>query len=86
MARKFDVLRAIELFHSYRETRLKEGIVKLKPHEEPLRSELLSGKFTILVSQALPWALTGCSKLESALVPLIKFAMGNIGKGFGSFH
>lgn len=31
------------------ETRLKEGIVKLKPHEEPLRSELLSGKFTILV-------------------------------------
>uniref|UniRef100_A0A8C3CIC0 protein-tyrosine-phosphatase n=1 Tax=Cairina moschata TaxID=8855 RepID=A0A8C3CIC0_CAIMO len=30
------------------ETRLKEGIVKLKPHEEPLRSELLSGKFTIL--------------------------------------
>uniref|UniRef100_A0A8C6X676 Tyrosine-protein phosphatase non-receptor type 9 n=1 Tax=Naja naja TaxID=35670 RepID=A0A8C6X676_NAJNA len=48
MARKFDVLRAIELFHSYRETRFKEGIVKLKPHEEPLRSELLSGKFTIL--------------------------------------
>uniref|UniRef100_A0A2K5LIK5 Protein tyrosine phosphatase non-receptor type 9 n=1 Tax=Cercocebus atys TaxID=9531 RepID=A0A2K5LIK5_CERAT len=48
MARKFDVLRAIELFHSYRETRRKEGIVKLKPHEEPLRSEILSGKFTIL--------------------------------------
>ncbi|XP_010017034.1 PREDICTED: tyrosine-protein phosphatase non-receptor type 9, partial [Nestor notabilis] len=48
MARKFDVLRAIELFHSYRETRLKEGIVKLKPHEEPLRSALLSGKFTLL--------------------------------------
>uniref|UniRef100_A0A672Q0R4 Tyrosine-protein phosphatase non-receptor type 9 n=1 Tax=Sinocyclocheilus grahami TaxID=75366 RepID=A0A672Q0R4_SINGR len=49
MARKFDVLRAIELFHSYRETRLREGIVKLQPHEEPLRSELLSGKFTVLV-------------------------------------
>ncbi|XP_036205456.1 tyrosine-protein phosphatase non-receptor type 9 isoform X2 [Myotis myotis] len=48
MARKFDVLRAIELFHSYRETRRKEGIVNLKPHEEPLRSEILSGKFTIL--------------------------------------
>uniref|UniRef100_H0VKH5 Tyrosine-protein phosphatase non-receptor type 9 n=1 Tax=Cavia porcellus TaxID=10141 RepID=H0VKH5_CAVPO len=30
------------------ETRRKEGIVKLKPHEEPLRSEILSGKFTIL--------------------------------------
>ncbi|KAI1904049.1 hypothetical protein AGOR_G00001680 [Albula goreensis] len=48
MARKFDVLRAVELFHSYRETRLKEGIVKLQPQEEPLRSELLSGKFTVL--------------------------------------
>ncbi|XP_006629010.1 tyrosine-protein phosphatase non-receptor type 9 [Lepisosteus oculatus] len=48
MARKFDVLRAIDLFHSYRETRLKEGIVKLKPLEEPLKSELLSGKFTVL--------------------------------------
>uniref|UniRef100_A0A0G2K6A2 Tyrosine-protein phosphatase non-receptor type 9 n=1 Tax=Rattus norvegicus TaxID=10116 RepID=A0A0G2K6A2_RAT len=48
MARKFDVLRAVELFHCYRETRRKEGIVKLKPHEEPLRSEILSGKFTIL--------------------------------------
>uniref|UniRef100_A0A9J7XRT6 Tyrosine-protein phosphatase non-receptor type 9 n=1 Tax=Cyprinus carpio carpio TaxID=630221 RepID=A0A9J7XRT6_CYPCA len=30
------------------ETRLREGIVKLQPHEEPLRSELLSGKFTVL--------------------------------------
>ncbi|XP_071009256.1 tyrosine-protein phosphatase non-receptor type 9-like isoform X1 [Oncorhynchus clarkii lewisi] len=48
MARKFDVLLAIELFHSYRETRLKEGIVKLQPQEEPLHSELLSGKFTVL--------------------------------------
>lgn len=48
MARKFNVFRAIELFHSYRETRLKEGIVKLQPQEEPLRSELLSGKFTVL--------------------------------------
>lgn len=48
MARKFDVLRAVELFHSYRETRLREGIVKLQPHKEPLRSELLSGKFTVL--------------------------------------
>lgn len=36
------------------ETRLKEGIVKLKPHEEPLRSELLSGKFTILVGGVSP--------------------------------
>lgn len=28
---------------------MREGIVKLQPHEEPLRSELLSGKFTVLV-------------------------------------
>uniref|UniRef100_A0A8C7DMQ2 protein-tyrosine-phosphatase n=1 Tax=Oncorhynchus kisutch TaxID=8019 RepID=A0A8C7DMQ2_ONCKI len=49
MARKFDVLLAIELFHSYRViTCLKEGIVKLQPQEEPLHSELLSGKFTVL--------------------------------------
>lgn len=34
----------------WQETRLREGIVKLQPHEEPLRSELLSGKFTVLVS------------------------------------
>ena len=34
----------------WQETRLREGIVKLQPQEEPLRSELLSGKFTILVS------------------------------------
>uniref|UniRef100_A0A4W3GMQ2 Tyrosine-protein phosphatase non-receptor type 9 n=1 Tax=Callorhinchus milii TaxID=7868 RepID=A0A4W3GMQ2_CALMI len=54
MARKFDVHRAIELFHSYRETKLKEGIVELKPHEEPLRSELLSGKFTILDLGSIP--------------------------------
>lgn len=37
-------------FFYFQETRRKEGIVKLKPHEEPLRSEILSGKFTILVS------------------------------------
>lgn len=34
---------------SLQETRLKEGIVRLQPQEEPLRSELLSGKFTVLV-------------------------------------
>ena len=35
------------------ETRLKEGIVRLQPQEEPLRSELLSGKFTVLVREYL---------------------------------
>ncbi|KAM9362972.1 tyrosine-protein phosphatase non-receptor type 9 [Symphorus nematophorus] len=48
MARKFDVSRAIELFQAYKNTRIKEGIIDINPDEEPLRSELLSGKFTVL--------------------------------------
>eukprot|EP00079_Xenopus_tropicalis_P027337 XP_012821586.1 PREDICTED: tyrosine-protein phosphatase non-receptor type 9 isoform X1 [Xenopus tropicalis] len=52
MARKFDVVRAVELFHSYRETRHREGIVRLNPLQEPLLSELLSGKFTVLSVRA----------------------------------
>ncbi|KAG7458826.1 hypothetical protein MATL_G00224750 [Megalops atlanticus] len=48
MARKFDVSRAIDLFQAYKNTRLKEGIFNINPDEEPLRSELLSGKFTVL--------------------------------------
>uniref|UniRef100_A0A8C4ISP4 protein-tyrosine-phosphatase n=1 Tax=Dicentrarchus labrax TaxID=13489 RepID=A0A8C4ISP4_DICLA len=48
MARKFDVSRAIELFQAYKNTRIKEGIININPDEEPLRSELLSGKFTVL--------------------------------------
>lgn len=31
-------------------TRIKEGIYNINPNEEPLRSELLCGKFTVLVS------------------------------------
>nr|XP_023668260.1 tyrosine-protein phosphatase non-receptor type 9-like [Paramormyrops kingsleyae] len=48
MARKFDVSRAIELFQAYKNTRIKEGIYNINPDEEPLRSELLNGKFTVL--------------------------------------
>ncbi|CAL1601461.1 unnamed protein product [Knipowitschia caucasica] len=48
MARKFDVSRAVVLFTAYKNTRLKEGIININPDEEPLRSELLSGKFTVL--------------------------------------
>uniref|UniRef100_G3PUF9 protein-tyrosine-phosphatase n=1 Tax=Gasterosteus aculeatus aculeatus TaxID=481459 RepID=G3PUF9_GASAC len=48
MARKFDVSRAICLFQAYKNTRIKEGIININPDEEPLRSELLSGKFTVL--------------------------------------
>ncbi|XP_075886638.1 tyrosine-protein phosphatase non-receptor type 9 isoform X2 [Nelusetta ayraudi] len=47
-ARKFDVTRSIELFQAYKNTRIKEGIININPDEEPLRSELLSGKFTVL--------------------------------------
>ncbi|XP_061833013.1 tyrosine-protein phosphatase non-receptor type 9 [Nerophis lumbriciformis] len=48
MARKFDVSRAIDLLQAYKNTRLKEGIININPDEEPLRSELLDGKFTVL--------------------------------------
>ncbi|KAA0722403.1 Tyrosine-protein phosphatase non-receptor type 9 [Triplophysa tibetana] len=48
MARKFDVSRAIDLFQAYKNTRIKEGIYNINPNEEPLRSELLCGKFTVL--------------------------------------
>uniref|UniRef100_A0A8D0AL61 Tyrosine-protein phosphatase non-receptor type 9 n=1 Tax=Sander lucioperca TaxID=283035 RepID=A0A8D0AL61_SANLU len=48
MARKFDVSRAIDLFQAYKNTRIKEGIININPDEEPLRSELLCGKFTVL--------------------------------------
>uniref|UniRef100_A0A3Q2ZBT9 Tyrosine-protein phosphatase non-receptor type 9 n=1 Tax=Kryptolebias marmoratus TaxID=37003 RepID=A0A3Q2ZBT9_KRYMA len=57
MARKFDVSRAIDLFQAYKNTRIKEGIININPDEEPLRSELLSGKFTVLVSHAKGAAL-----------------------------
>lgn len=50
------------------ETRLKEGIVKLKPHEEPLRSELLSGKFTILVGGVSPTELSQLGGFIPALL------------------
>ncbi|XP_049575717.1 tyrosine-protein phosphatase non-receptor type 9 [Syngnathus scovelli] len=48
MARKFDVSRAVDLLQAYKNTRIKEGIININPNEEPLRSELLSGKFTVL--------------------------------------
>ncbi|XP_051821644.1 tyrosine-protein phosphatase non-receptor type 9-like [Antechinus flavipes] len=47
-ARKFDVRLAVELFRAYVKMRQKEGILNLRPDEEPLRSEILSGKFTVL--------------------------------------
>jgi tyrosine-protein phosphatase non-receptor type 9 len=48
MARKFNVDRALLLFHQHEITRIREGLVVFNPLEEPLKSELESGKFTVL--------------------------------------
>lgn len=49
-ARKFDVARALALFEQHELTRQREGLTRFDPTSEPLHSELLTGKFTILVS------------------------------------
>lgn len=41
---------ASTVIYQNQNTRIKEGIININPDEEPLRSELLSGKFTVLVS------------------------------------
>lgn len=47
-ARKFDVVRALALFDQHEMTRQREGLCRFDPLKEPLQSELLTGKFTIL--------------------------------------
>ncbi|XP_044760740.1 tyrosine-protein phosphatase non-receptor type 9 [Coccinella septempunctata] len=47
-ARKFDVIRALTLFEQHEITRRREGLINFDPLKEPLRSELLTGKFTVL--------------------------------------
>lgn len=49
LARKFDVARALALHRQHGETRAREGLKGLDARSEPLRSELATGKFTILV-------------------------------------
>ena len=49
-ARKFDVSRAVALYEQHEATRHREGLVRFDPSREPLKSELDTGKFTILVS------------------------------------
>ncbi|GAB6018770.1 hypothetical protein CHUAL_000438 [Chamberlinius hualienensis] len=51
MARKFDIRRALLLYDQHELTRAREGLVKLDPSSEPLKSELQTGKFTILPSR-----------------------------------
>lgn len=50
MARKFDVPRSLQLYQSHETVRIREGLVKFDPHTDPLKRELETGKFTILVS------------------------------------
>ncbi|XP_055843450.1 tyrosine-protein phosphatase non-receptor type 9 isoform X1 [Episyrphus balteatus] len=47
-ARKFDVPRAVSLYEQHEQIRLKECLYNIDPDVEPLRSELETGKFTIL--------------------------------------
>jgi len=51
MARKFDVHRSLALYEAHEITRYREGLAKFDPTKEPLKSELETGKFTVLVSQ-----------------------------------
>lgn len=50
LARKFDVQRAVALFEQHELIRKQEGLYNLDPMSDPLRSELETGKFTILVN------------------------------------
>ncbi|XP_042910681.2 tyrosine-protein phosphatase non-receptor type 9-like, partial [Parasteatoda tepidariorum] len=48
MARKFDICRAVALFESHEVMRRREGLIRFDPTSDTLRSELETGKFTIL--------------------------------------
>ena len=50
MARKFDVSRALTLYEQHEATRINEGLINFDPGCDPLRTELETGKFTVLVS------------------------------------
>ena len=50
MARKFDLDRSLMLYKSHETIRFREGLVKFDPLKDPLKHELETGKFTILVS------------------------------------
>lgn len=50
LARKLDVPRAVALFEHHVLIRKEEDLDNIEPMSDPLRSELETGKFTILVS------------------------------------
>ncbi|XP_065335287.1 tyrosine-protein phosphatase non-receptor type 9 [Cloeon dipterum] len=47
-ARKFDVGRAVTLYEAHEATRHREGLSQFNPLQEPLSTELRTGKFTVL--------------------------------------
>lgn len=49
-ARKFDVQKAVALYQANLATREREGLFGIDSSVDPLRSELESAKFTVLVS------------------------------------
>ncbi|XP_030386559.1 tyrosine-protein phosphatase non-receptor type 9 isoform X2 [Scaptodrosophila lebanonensis] len=55
-ARKFDVERAVSLYEQHEQIRQKEYLFNINPDVEPLRSELQTGKFTILPARTLSGA------------------------------
>lgn len=48
-ARKFDVARAVALYEQHEATRYREGLTSFDPSVDPLKTELETEKFTILV-------------------------------------
>ena len=50
MARKFDLYRALSLYEAHELTRFREGLAKFDPTQDPVKTELAIGKFTVLVS------------------------------------
>ncbi|KAF8781645.1 Tyrosine-protein phosphatase non-receptor type 9 like protein [Argiope bruennichi] len=48
MARKFDICRAVALFEAHEVMRRREGLIRFDPTSDALRTELETGKFTIL--------------------------------------
>ncbi len=50
-ARKFDVQRAVALYEQHELIRQRECLYNLDPMSDPLRAELETGKFTILVRE-----------------------------------
>lgn len=49
-ARKFDIPKAVALYEANNSTRQREGLFGIDSKSDPLRNELETGKFTVLVS------------------------------------